>query len=810
MKIRRLSIENLEHRRVLAAAGGVEGPAWESVIVSLNDNVGNPKAVGQGIVNAHGGQIGHVYEHSIKGFSAQLPAAAVAALAKNPNVKLIEPDLAMQAFEQIIPNGIKRINAEPSAVGSNNSVDVNIAIIDSGIDMGHPDLNVVGGRHFYTINSGPPRNRGSVQDNNYDDDYGHGTHVAGTAAALDNGYGVVGVAPGARLWAVKVLDSNGSGYVSDIIAGIDWVTSTRADGDATNDIEVANMSLGGVGASTIYHTAIKNSVNAGVVYVVSAGNSYRDILGTDFQFGTSDDTIPAAYPEVATISAIADTDGIPGSLGGYTNYADYFGPYKDDTFADFSNFSNSQAGGASFYNSNNKVTSPGLGIDLMLPGVDIYSTYNNGGYATMSGTSMAAPHAAGLAALYIAEHGRATSAAEVYEIRQALINGGKGWNSPEGLYVPDPTNNPDSPDNHIENLGWAGPSAPPVPTHDIAITSVTATPLNALLGTTIQISINVVNQGTFDEVFDVSVTAAGQPIYQSSESLVAGLTTTIELAWVPNSVGTFTIVASAQPVSGESDLDDNTETTSVSIIDVPPMPTESIIDDGDSGYVKNGSWSAKLGASAYNGDYDSASGGNGAATATWNFAGLPAGDYDVYATWVSHPKKQASNAPFSVLGTTVLVNQQKSPNGAEIAGWERLTTVGFDGNGELSVQLANNANGMVVADAIRVVNRQIGANIGQSLAAAWFPTIGSSASTALLPAADSSITINPAASIDMYFSTFGDAVEIALPNELSARRSSKQATLDMRFEPLPAELLSDESLTTAKVAATLLRDHLLE
>lgn len=459
---RRLSMDYLEKRIVLDGAGLADplpAPQWESVIVALNDHVRDPAAVADGVINGHGGQLGHVYAHALKGFSAHLPEAALQALLKNPNVKRIEADLVLHAFGQTVPTGVDRIDADlklqASSAGIN--VDVDVAVIDSGIDRDHPDLNVVDGHRFYTIVGGPPKNRGSFDDDNYDDDNGHGSHVAGIIGAKDDDLGVVGVAPGARLWAVKVLDANGSGYVSDIIAGIDWVTE-RAD-----TIEVANMSLGGQGVSQSYREAIQRSVAAGIVYVVASGNEYRDILGGDFVFGTSDDTIPAAYPEVATISAIADTDGKPGGLGGVTNE----GGYADDTFADFSNFSNSDGDGLSWYHTNNPVASPGLGIDLMMPGVDIYSTYKNGGYAIASGTSMAAPHATGLAALYIAEHTRDVTGDEhvnqedVYRIRQALIDSGKAWRSDDGLGYPAPgVPNSDSPDKHEENLGWAGTSEP--------------------------------------------------------------------------------------------------------------------------------------------------------------------------------------------------------------------------------------------------------------------------------------------------------------------------------------------------------------
>ncbi len=437
---RRLSMETLERRLVL------DGVGLNAVIVCLNDNVGNAEAVAKGIVNAHGGQLGHVYEYAVRGFSAQLPDAALQALLKNPHVKRIEPDIPMQALGQVLPTGVNRIDGELNTVakidGIDERVDVDIAILDSGIDIDHPDLNVVGGVNTIRATS------------SYNDVYGHGTHVAGIAAALDNDMGVVGVAPGARLWAVKVLNDRGRGNLSDIIEGIDWVTA-HAD-----TIEVANMSLGGQGLSATYREAIQASVAAGVVYVVAAGNSSGEIYGSDNTFGTSDDFIPAAYPEVATISAFADSDGLPGGSGGDTSWGVNG---QDDAWWRMSNFSNSDLayGGGTVQQ---PVTSPGLGIDLVLPGVDILSTYPGGGYGTMSGTSMASPHAAGLAALYIAAHTRATDAEGVYDIRQALINGGKNWDdSAVGIINPDNYYIGGTPDRYKENLGWAGQETDSVP-----------------------------------------------------------------------------------------------------------------------------------------------------------------------------------------------------------------------------------------------------------------------------------------------------------------------------------------------------------
>jgi subtilisin family serine protease len=382
-----------------------------------------------------GGSIGYVYSKALWGFSIRVPPGITKAqILAQPGVVLVEPDLEVTICAQTLPTGVNRIDVDLNNTakidGIDERVDVDIAIIDTGIDIDHPDLYVVGGRHFYTVG-----NR-SRQDDKYDDNNGHGSHVAGTAAALDNDIGAVGVAPGARLWAVKVLDASGSGYLSDVIAGVDWVT------ERANQIEVVNMSLSATGTSSAFRTAIQNSVAAGVVYVVAAGNDAKNVYGSDDTFNTSDDIIPAAYPEVATISAMADSDGQPGGAGGSTGYG------SDDSFATFSNFSRSVVAG-------NPVTSPGAAIDLLMPGVNIYSTWKNGGYNTISGTSMASPHAAGLAALYIAINGRATNAAGVYAIRQALIDNGVAQDSTQGLAQ---LNDPDA---HWERIGWAGPRAVP-------------------------------------------------------------------------------------------------------------------------------------------------------------------------------------------------------------------------------------------------------------------------------------------------------------------------------------------------------------
>src|SRR5216117_841833 len=326
------------------------------------------------VITRHGVKAHHVFGHALNGFAGEIPADQLEALSRDPRVELIEPELELFATAQTLSTGVKRIGANLSPLakidGLDERVNADIAILDTGI-AAHPDLNIFTNVSFIA---------GQPTDGN-----GHGTHVAGIAAAIDNLVGVVGVAPGARLWAIKVMDNTGSGTTGAAIQGIDFVTQNAGQ------IEVANLSFGGIGYSSALRLAISNSVAKGVVFVVAAGNDSRDVYGPDGVQNTADDSIPAAYPEVMTISALADLDGVSSS---------------DDRLASFSNYSRSAVAG-------NPVTSPGAAIDLAAPGLNIASTYLNGGYATMSGTSMASPHAAGAAALYIASQSRATNAAGV-------------------------------------------------------------------------------------------------------------------------------------------------------------------------------------------------------------------------------------------------------------------------------------------------------------------------------------------------------------------------------------------------------------
>jgi len=362
------------------------------VIVVLRDGAGAPEPTADALGRAHGFAPGHIYKHALRGFAATVPAGRLAALRADPRVEYIELDQVAHTTDQTVPTGIERIfatgNPNIDIDGTDDlRVDVDVAVIDTGVDLDHPDLNVF---RSTDCSGGSPLKKSCGSGGN--DDNGHGSHVAGTIGALDNGHGVVGVAPGARLWAVKVLSSSGSGYINWIIAGIDYVAANASQ------IEVVNMSLGCECPSTAMNTAIANAVSKGVVFAVAAGNSDKDT--STFH--------PAAHPDVISVSALADLDGMPGGL--FTGQACW--DDQDDTLADFSNW--------------------GASVEIAAPGVCIASTWLNGGYETISGTSMASPHVAGAAAL-VASRNNPDTRADTQSIRTTLVNSGNlDWTDDSG------------------------------------------------------------------------------------------------------------------------------------------------------------------------------------------------------------------------------------------------------------------------------------------------------------------------------------------------------------------------------------------
>ena len=284
-------------------------------------------------------EIIHTYGHTLHGFAAKLNKQQLEVLKKDKRVKRIEQDqlvtLAKPSWaggggndpvaEQATPWGITRVNGGADGTGKTAWV------IDSGIDLDHPDLNVDEARSRSFL--------GGKDANDPDDANGHGTHVAGTIAAIDNDEGVIGVAAGATVISVRVLNRRGSGSFSGVIAGVEYVGANGEAGD------VANMSLGG-GASQALDDAVLAASNP-VIFCLAAGNESDD--------ANNHSPARANGPNIVTVSASTSSDN----------------------FASYSNYGNPP-------------------IDWCAPGSGIESTWKNGGYNTISGTSMATPHVAGV------------------------------------------------------------------------------------------------------------------------------------------------------------------------------------------------------------------------------------------------------------------------------------------------------------------------------------------------------------------------------------------------------------------------------
>ncbi|MDF1549197.1 MAG: S8 family peptidase [Bacteroidales bacterium] len=278
----------------------------------------------------------NTYGTVLRGFCANLTKSEVEELRNDASVKYIVED-------KIFTLGIVKITGKPVPVppaetipygilrvGYGSGIGKTAWIIDTGVDLDHPDLTVDASRGYDFINN----------DAFADDDNGHGSHCAGTVAAKDNDIGVVGVAAGATIVPVKVLDRRGSGAYSVIIAGVDFVATNAQPGDA------ANMSLGG-GVYEPIDEAVYNASQKGIYFALAAGNESDD----------ANNHSPARVngPNIWTISAMD----------------------VNDNWAYFSNYGNPP-------------------IEYCMPGVNIFSTYKSGGFTTMSGTSMAAPHMCGV------------------------------------------------------------------------------------------------------------------------------------------------------------------------------------------------------------------------------------------------------------------------------------------------------------------------------------------------------------------------------------------------------------------------------
>ena len=361
------------------------------------------------VAAGHGVSPRHVYRRVLNGFAAQVPAGQMAALANDPRVAHVTVDHPVFAFAkpvppppppagQVIPAGVVRIGANTV---SQTGAGVGVAIVDTGLDLNHADLPispqsfVSPGFAYYTTTA--------------QDDAGHGTHVGGIVAARNNDKDVVGVAPGATLYAVKVLDNTGSGYDSDVAAGLDWVTANAAL--VTPPIRVINMSLGRPASAddSLMHQAVANAVTAGLSVVVAAGN--------DATMQVSQ-TVPAGFPEVIAVASTTAKKG--------TSNNRRYAAIPADTASYFTT-------DGSF----NPLT--GIGVAISAPGaeqeniifpninsVGILSTALGGGTTRLSGTSMASPHAAGVVALLLQKAPTLTPV----EIKARIMSGDKEGSAP--------------------------------------------------------------------------------------------------------------------------------------------------------------------------------------------------------------------------------------------------------------------------------------------------------------------------------------------------------------------------------------------
>lgn len=310
---------------IVPAVAAPSGNEKVAVIIGFKDK---PDAA---LVKAHGGDVKQQYT-IIPAIAADVPTNALYGLSHNPKIATIELDAVAHTMGQVTPWGIERVQAPAVHANGIKGIGINVSIIDTGIDYTHSDLiaNYKGGYDFVNGNNDPM------------DDHGHGTHVSGTVAAVDNDIGVIGAAPEVNLYALKVLGADGSGSYSDIISALQWAVD--------NDMDVASMSLGGSFNLVALEDACNSAYDNGVVIVAAAGNDDRRKV-----------SYPAAYSSVIAVTATDDTN----ARAWFSNY----GPQ----------------------------------IELAAPGVNINSTTLEGGYSgdTWSGTSMATPHVAGAVALLL-------------------------------------------------------------------------------------------------------------------------------------------------------------------------------------------------------------------------------------------------------------------------------------------------------------------------------------------------------------------------------------------------------------------------
>jgi subtilisin family serine protease len=377
-----------------------------------------PDAETTALQQDHGLEARHVYNRALHGWAGEISTEQLKELAADPRVASISPDFPIAVFGrssqeqsagELVPAGVQRVGAAPGMVDY-TGVGVGVAVLDTGLDLRNADLHCAS-NSFSAFGA-------SAQDDN-----GHGTHVGGIIAGIGNGAEVIGVAPGATLYAIKVLDSQGKGYDSDIIAGLNWILNNARV--CNPPIRVVNMSFGrpASGSDGALRAAIQAVVNFGITVVVAAGNDPVKVVK---------DIVPAGFPEVITVASTTARQGAAASV---------FGDIAADT--------------ASFFTSSGAMDQTGSGVAISAPGeeeedvdadwissVGIPSTRPGGGIARMSGTSMAAPHVTGAVALLYQKAREISLELSPVEAKVAVMHGDRISDAPldsrtsRGYYSP--------------------------------------------------------------------------------------------------------------------------------------------------------------------------------------------------------------------------------------------------------------------------------------------------------------------------------------------------------------------------------------
>jgi subtilisin family serine protease len=383
----------------LPAGAGASSPIPGQYIVVLKGG-----ATGRAVAAEHartaGARVLSTYDAATHGYAAKLSADGLAKVKSDPRVAEVVQDVeGKPLLAQTLPTGVNRIDADLGsqlAGDGQGTVDAAVAIFDSGIDTAHPDLTVAGGANCLGAKS-------SVNDGTIGDQYGHGTHVAGIVGAKDDGNGVVGVAPGVRLYSVRDVDAAGSGTLSGQLCGIDWVT---ANGPALG-IKVANSSQalltakpddGNCGYSNgdVAHQAICRSTAAGITWVFGAGNN----SSVAFTGGAGPN-----YPQVLTVTAMSDGNGTPNVPTTKTfscGSAIQFSTSKNSKTSSGASYTETDDKYASYSSYANSTRPTEVAHTVAAPGSCIWSTFKGQTYGYLTGTSMAAPHGTGTVALCIA------------------------------------------------------------------------------------------------------------------------------------------------------------------------------------------------------------------------------------------------------------------------------------------------------------------------------------------------------------------------------------------------------------------------